>query len=212
MLEEGKIDEVKKILNQRSIIEKDGEELKATDYADYFKEDFGKMADLFDSASKYSTNWDSNEYLVLKANALRTTDPLLDAYADIKWAELQDTPLELTITRENYKDELTGTFIENETLRQILEENNLTVTPKDSFGLRVGIVNSEGIQKIISIKDYLHVIDDNMPYHDKYNSSSSDDGELKQTMVNADLVMFAGDVGAYRAGITLAENLHNFWW
>ena len=37
---------------------------------------------------------------------------MLDAYADKKWAELQDTPLELTLTRENYEDELTGTFTE----------------------------------------------------------------------------------------------------
>ena len=209
MLEEKKIDKVKTILNQRSIVERDGDELKATDYVDYFKEDFAKIADLFDEAANCSTNSDFNEYLTLQAAALRTANPLLDAYADIKWAELQDTPLELTITRENYKDELTGTIIENEKLKQLLEENNITVNSKDSLGLRVGIVNKEGTEKIISIKDYLHIMDEHMPHHEKYNSSSSDDGEIKQTMVDADLVMLAGDVGAYRAGITLAENLPN---
>ena len=29
-----------------------------------------------------------------------------DALADKKWASLQDTPLEFTITRENYLDQL----------------------------------------------------------------------------------------------------------
>ena len=33
--------------------------------------------------------------------------------------------------------------------------------------------------------------------------------DIKQSMVDADLILLAGDVGAYRAGITLAENLPN---
>ena len=43
MLKEKKIEEVKQILNQRSIVERDGEYLKATDYIDYFKDDFLKI-------------------------------------------------------------------------------------------------------------------------------------------------------------------------
>ena len=89
MLKEKKIEQVKTILNQRSIVERDGEYLKATDYVDYFKDDFKKMADLFDEAAKVSTNSDFNEYLNLQAKALRRADPLLDAEADIKWAQLQ---------------------------------------------------------------------------------------------------------------------------
>ena len=42
MLKENKIEEVKKILNQRSIVLRDGEDLKSVDYVDYFKEDFFK--------------------------------------------------------------------------------------------------------------------------------------------------------------------------
>ena len=48
-----------------------------------------------------------------------------------------------------------------------------------------------------------------MPHHEQNNSSSSDDGEIKQTMVDADWVLLAGDVEAYRAGVNLEENLHN---
>ena len=157
MLKENKIEEVKKILNQRSIVERDGEYLKATDYVDYFKNDFSKIADLLDKASEVSTNADFNDYLKKQAKALRQADPLLDAYADIKWAELQDTPLELTITRENYSDELTGSFIDNKELVQLLKDNNISQVSKDYLGFRVGIINKEGTDALLSIKNYIYL-------------------------------------------------------
>lgn len=82
MINEGKIEEVKKILTQRSVVEREGEYLKGIDYIDKFKEDFSKMADELDKAAQTSTNADFNEYLKLQAKALRTADPMLDAYAD----------------------------------------------------------------------------------------------------------------------------------
>ena len=211
MLHEKKIDEVKNILNQRSIVIRDGEYLKSIDYVDYFKEDFSKMADLFEKASKVSTNKDFNEYLILQAKALRKADPMLDAEADKKWASLQDTPLELTLTRENYEDELTGTFIENEELKKLLKENNINPVPKDCLGLRVGIINKKGTENLISIKKYLPLLANNMPYNNEYEQKISKDTEkeTKQTMVDVDLVMCAGNCGQYRSGITVAENLPN---
>ena len=211
MLKEKKVEEVKKILSARTVVLRDGEYLKAIDFVDYFKEDFSKMADEFEKASKLSTNKDFNEYLVLQAKALRTADPMLDAYADKKWADLQDTPLELTLTRENYKEELTGTFIENEELKTLLKENKIDPVIKDSLGLRVGIINKKGTEDLISIKKYLPLLAKNMPYNNEYEQRISTDGkkENKQTMVDADIIMLAGDIGAYRAGIVIAENLPN---
>ena len=209
MLKEKKTEEVSKILNQRSIVLRDGEYLKAIDYVDYFKEDFSKMADELEKASKVSTNKDFNEYLVLQAKALRQADPMLDAYADKKWAELQDTPLELTLTRENYEDELTGTFIENEELKNLLKENKINPIAKDCLGLRVGIVNKQGTENLVSIKKYLPLLAKNMPFNNEYEQKISEEKENKQTMVDVDLIMLAGDCGTYRAGITLAENLPN---
>ena len=58
MLEEGKNDEVKKILNQRTVVERNGDELVGIDYIDKFKEDFALMADELDKAANYSTNKD----------------------------------------------------------------------------------------------------------------------------------------------------------
>ena len=43
MLKEKKIEEIKKILNQRTIVFRDEENLKSIDYIDYFKEDFQKL-------------------------------------------------------------------------------------------------------------------------------------------------------------------------
>ena len=211
MLQENKINEVKNILNQRSIVLRDGEYLKSIDYVDYFKEDFEKMAELFEKASKVSTNKDFNEYLELQAKALRKADPMLDAEADKKWATLQDTPLELTLTRENYEDELTGTFIENEELKKLLEDNKINPVPKDCLGLRVGIVNKRGTENLISIKKYLPLLASNMPYNNEYEQkiSKDKDKETKQTMVDVDLIMCAGNCGQYRSGITVAENLPN---
>lgn len=209
MLKEGKTEEVKKILNQRSVVERDGDELKAVDYVDKFKEDFNYMASELEKAAEVSTNEDFNEFLRLQAKALRAPDPMLDAYADKKWATLQDTPLEFTITRENYSDELTETVVENPELKALLDNAGIVPVAKDFLGGRVGIVNKKGTDAILKVKSYLPLMADNMPFKDKYEQNISPDKESKQAMIDADLVAVTGDVGEFRAGITLAENLPN---
>lgn len=209
MINEGKIDEVKKILTQRSVVERSGDELIGIDYINKFKDNFSKMADEIEKASEVSTNEDFNEYLKLQAKALRQADPMLDAYADKKWATLQDTPLEFTITRENYEDEMTGTIAENKELSELLEKNGIKATPKDFLGGRVGIVNKKGTEALMAIKKYLPTLAQNMPFADEYEQNINPNSDAKQTMVDVDLVAVTGDVGAYRGGITLAENLPN---
>ena len=209
MLNEGKDDEVKKILTQRTVVERNGDELVGIDYVDKFKEDFAQMADEIDKAANYSTNKEFTKYLVLQSQALRMANPMLDAYADKQWATLQDTPLEFTITRENYEDEMTGTIVENKELSKMLEERKISPIPKDMLGCRVGIVNKKGTDALMAIKKYLPILAQNMPYKDEYEQNISTTGDAKQTMVDVDLVAVTGDVGAYRGGITLAENLPN---
>ena len=209
MLNEGKVDDVKEILNQRSVVERDGDELKATDYVVKFKKEFGEMADELEKAAVMSDNKDFKEYLKLQAEALRTPDAMLDAKADKKWATLQDTPLEFTITRENYSDEMTESVIENPELKQMLDKHGIVPVCKDSLGGRVGIVNKKGTDDILKVKNFLPLMAQNMPYKDEYVQNISPDKESKQTMVDVDLVGVYGDVGEYRGGITLAENLPN---
>lgn len=211
MLKEGKDETVKEILNQRSVIARDGEELRAIDYTEAFDVEFRRAAEELEMAAEVSTNEEFNKFLKLQALALRENNPMADAYADKKWAELQDTPLEFTITRENYEDEMTGSVVENEELNNILKEKGILPTPKDFLGFRVGIVNKEGTEKLLEIKKYLPILAENMPFKDEYeqNISSEAGEEAKQTMVDVDLVAVMGDVGAWRGGITLAENLPN---
>lgn len=202
---------VGEILNQRSIVVRDGDELKAIPYTEIFKKEFTTAAKEIEKAAEASTNSDFSEYLKLQAKALIQEDPMLDAYADKKWATLQDTPLEFTITRENYEDEFTGTVVENEKLNKLLQEHGIVPVPKDSLGFRVGIVNKEGTEKLLEIKKYLPILVKEMPLAGWYEQNISSDlaQEVKQTMVDVDLVAVTGDVGAFRGGITLAENLPN---
>lgn len=211
MLENGQDKEVAEILNQRSIVKRSDKELTAFDYTEEFKKEFQAAAKELEKAAEFSTNKDFAEFLILQAKALKENDPMLDAHADKKWAELQDTPLEFTITRENYEDELTGTVVENEKLNNMLKERNISPIGKDALGFRVGIVNKEGTEKLLEIKKYLPILAKEMPFNNKYeqNISANAAEAVKQTMVDVDLVAVTGDVGAFRGGITLAENLPN---
>ena len=209
MLKNNEIEMVKNILNQRSMVVRDGDKLKAIDYVDYFKDEFSYIAQQLELAAKVSTNTDFNEYLELQAKALLTPDAMLDAYADKKWAQLQDTPLEFTISREQYADELTGSVMENEELALLLKEQDITPISKDSIGIRVGIVNKKGTEKLLEIKKYLPILAENMPYNDRYEQNISIDDDEGQTMVDVDIVTLRGDEGTYRGGITLAQNLPN---
>ena len=209
MIKDGEIEEVRNILNQRSMVVRDGEKLRAVDYTEYFAKEFSYIADELEAAAEVSTNEDFNKYLKLQAIALCENNPKNDAYADKKWAELQDTPLEFTISREQYADEMTGSVVENDELNKLLEQNNIEPISKDSIGIRVGIVNKEGTAKLLEIKKYMPTLAQHMPYKDEYEQNISEGDDEKQTMVDVDIVTLRGDEGTYRGGITLAQNLPN---
>ena len=209
MLKNGQTEEVKSILNQRSMVVRDGEKLKGIDYTEFFAEQFSYIADELEAAAEVSTNEDFNKYLKLQAIALSENNPKNDAYADKKWAQLQDTPLEFTISREQYADEMTGTVVENEELKALLEQNGIEPISKDSLGIRVGIVNKEGTQKLLEIKKYMPILAEHMPYKEEYEQNIGIGDDEKQTMVDVDIVTLRGDEGTYRGGITLAQNLPN---
>lgn len=209
MINDGEIEEVKTILNQRSMVVRDGEKLKGIDYTEYFAKEFSYIADELEAAAEVSTNEDFNKYLRLQALALAENNTKNDAYADKKWAELQDTPLEFTVSREQYADEMTGTVVENEELKKLLDEKGIEPISKDSIGIRVGIVNKEGTDKLLEIKKYMPVLAQYMPYKEEYEQNISEGDEGKQTMVDVDIVTLRGDEGTYRGGITLAQNLPN---
>ncbi len=209
MLKDSETEEVKKILSQRTIVKRNGKKLYALDYTEAFKEEFNKIADELELAAKTSTNKDFNEYLILQAKALRENNPMLDAQADKKWASLQDTPLEFTISREQYADLLTGTVVEDNELKQLLDKNNIMPLSKDSIGIRVGIVNKKGTQDLLKVKHFLPLMAENMPLKERYEQNISSENDNLQTMADVDIVALRGDEGSYRGGITIAQNLPN---
>lgn len=207
MLDIGLVDEVKKILSQRTVVVRNGEILKAIDYVDYFPE-FKIVANELRLAKEYSTDTKFCEFLEAQAQALETADPLLDAKADKIWATLEDTKFEFTITRECYEEQMTNSILENEKLASRLNSLGIEIITKDSLGARVGIINKSGTKFLNKLKNLTKIQSRYMPYKDEYKTSVNVD-VIPQTAVDVDLVALYGEEGAYRAGIVLAQNLPN---
>lgn len=209
MLEEGKVDEVKKILSVRTMVRRHGDELKAIDFTEYFAREFSDIANEIELAAHYTTDEPLKDYLGWQAQALLQDNEDMDMLADKHWAVLQDTPIEFTIARENYNDELTSTVFDNPRLAALLKEHRIEVNAKDSIGVRVGLVNREGTDLILKFKNHMCELAKLMPYCERYEQNVSAGGELKQTMVDVDLAVVTGDFAAVRGGMTVAENLPN---
>ena len=118
-----------------------------------------------------------------------------------------------TSTENNFEDiplnDFQNDVIEDEELKNLLEENNITAISKDSIGIRVGIVNTKGTQDLLKVKNYLPLMAENMPLKELYEQNISSEDDNLQTMVDADIVSLRGDEGSYRGGITIAQNLPN---
>lgn len=209
MAKKGKIEELKKILSARTMVRRDGDDLKAIDYTEYFAKEFSEIANELEVAAYYCTEPEFKEFLQWQAQALLQNNKDMDMLADRHWARLQDTKLEFTISRENYEDELTGTVYDNPEIIKVLEENNINVVAKDTLGGRVGIVNGEETEHILVSKKTMPYLAKWMPLNDKYEQRSLDEDNLKQNMVDVDIITLTGDYAMCRGGITTAQNLPN---
>lgn len=208
MLDSGETKEVAEILNQRSIVVRDGNKLKAIDFVNAFSE-LQEMADELEKAIEFSDDKKFNKYLELQVEALRTADPMLDAKADKQWAKLSGGKFEFTIARECYDERLTKSIYENDALMSKLKAANITVYAKDCLGARVGIVNKSGTKLLRKLKRLIDVSAKLMPYLDEYENQGGADDDIPQTAVDVDLVTLTGEEGAYRASLVLAQNLPN---
>lgn len=210
MIEAGKIEEVKKILSVRTMVRRDQDMLKAIDYTEFFKDEFSKAANELEVAAHYTTDEEFKDYLGWQAQALLQNNEDMDMLADKHWAILQNNnQLEFTLGRESYDDELTPTVYDNPKLMELLNAHHIEVNPKDMLGVRVGIINKQGTDLILKFKEHMPELAKLMPYADKYHQSVSGSGELKQTMVDVDLVALTGDYAQCRGAITTAQNLPN---
>lgn len=209
MLNGGKIDELKKILCARSMVRRTGDELKAIDYTEYFADDFSKIANEIEVAAHYATDEKFKDFLGWQAQALLQNNEDMDMLADKHWAVLQNSPLEFTIGRENYDDQMTQTIYNNPKLWDRLQKAGIEINNKDMLGVRVGIINQEGTDLIMQFKEHMSELADLMPLKEEYSQNVSKDSDIKQTMVDVDLVALTGDYAQCRGGITTAQNLPN---
>ncbi len=209
MLDEGKSDEVRKILSARTMVRRDGEYLKAIDYTEYFADEFSEIANELECAAHFTDDELFKDYLGWQAQALLQNNEEMDILADKHWAEMQDTPLEFTLSRENYDDKLTSKLFSDKKLCAKLEKFKINPVPKDMLGIRVGIVNRKGTELLLKFKEKMVKLAKLMPYNDKYEQNVGGTKGLKQTMVDVDIAALTGDYALCRGGITLAQNLPN---
>lgn len=209
MLETGKVEEVRKILSARTMVRRFNNELKAVDYTEYFAKEFSAIANELEVAAHYTEDEAFKDYLGWQAQALIQNNEDMDMLADKHWAVLQDSPLEFTVGRENYDDEMTPTICENTELKSMLDNLGIEVNSKDMLGIRVGIINKKGTDLLLTFKDQMKHLARLMPYADRYAQNVAGGDELKQTMVDVDLVALTGDYAQCRGAITTAQNLPN---
>ena len=160
-------------------------------------------------AAYYATDEKFKDFLNWQAQALIQNNEDMDMLADKHWAILQNSPLEFTIGRENYDDQMTQTIYNNFGLLKKLQEAGIEINNKDMLGVRVGIVNQEGTNLIMQFKKYMGTLADLMPLKDKYSQNIGENSEVKQAMVDVDLIALTGDYAQCRGGITTAQNLPN---
>lgn len=209
MLDEGKVAEVKKILSARTMVRRDGDELVGIDYTEYFADEFSEIANELECAAHYTTDELLKDYLGWQAQALLQNNEAMDVLADKHWAKMQKTPLEFTLSRENYDDKMTPTIFSNKVLSERLSEAGISPTPKDMLGIRAGIVNQKGTELLLKFKDEMTKLAGLMPRADEYEQNVGGSKGLKQTMVDADIAALSGDYALCRGGITVAQNLPN---
>lgn len=209
MLKAGKHKEVALILSNRTMVRRQGDELKAIDYTEYFKKEFSAIANELEVAAHYTADEPFKDYLGWQVQALLQNNEDMDMLADKHWAVLQDSPLEFTIGRENYDDEMTPTICENAALKEQLDALGIEVNSKDMIGIRVGLVNKKGTDLLLTFKEQMKNLAGLMPYADCYTQNIASGDDLKQTMVDVDLIDLTGDYAQCRGAITTAQNLPN---
>lgn len=141
MLDDGQVYEVKNILNERTIVKRDGFALKAVDYTKKFRNELLIVADELAEAAYSSTNKDFSKYLFQQISALLVNNPQLASFANKSRKSLQANPLEFVIKKEQAVEKLTLSVLENSELAQKLKENNIVPHKKTYVRAVVGMVD-----------------------------------------------------------------------
>ncbi len=197
------------ILSNDTVVTRQESELVSIPYLIYFRKEYEAAAKELLLAADDTTHEAFANYLRLQAQALVSVDPEYSYKADVAWAALSDSPLEFTIARENYADELTGSVATDPELLKLLDKNKIAPKQKDFIGVRVGIDNREVSLKLAKYKEHLKALSELMPLKERYVQSVNLSKDIKQTLSDIHVVYFSGDYAALRPGLTLAQNLPN---
>lgn len=206
------IEQAPAILSNDTIVKRNGKRFYALPYSIAFREKYEAAAKELLNAAKETTHKGLANSLRLQAQALVSNDPEYSYKADQAWANLDNPPLEFTITRESYDDQFTSQVVKDSKLIELMKDNGITPKSKDLIGIRVGIVDLEASKQLSEFKQYLGDMGKLMPMREQYKQSvdvSEPGKEVKQTLSDVDLVLMAGSEGAKRPGITIAQNLPN---
>lgn len=198
------------IFSNNTMVQRDGKRLVAVPYSVAFRDEMEGAARELQLAAKATDHKAFAEYLQWQAQQLvNDSDPEMAYTADKMWINnLEDSPLEFTIGRENYEDRMSADAASDPRVKKMLEENHIKAKAKDSFSVRVGIVNMDSYAEIADYRKHLDDFSKEMPLREQYPAISGGKGD-KMTFADVDLVAFTGDYAAVRGGITVAQNLPN---
>ncbi len=165
-----------------TVIRRDGKNLIAIPYSEFYKEKLTKVASLLREAANYSENKSLKKYLTLRAKAFETNDYF---ESDMAWMDLKDHTIEVVIgPYEVYEDAL--------------------FNYKAAFECFLTIVDPVETKKLETFANYLGEMESNLPIPEKHKNFAR--GSHSPIMVVQE-VFGAGDT---KAGVqTLAFNLPN---
>ena len=164
------------------VVREDDGSLMAIPYYQAYEQQI-MVANYLDSAADYCDNASLQNYLKLRAEALRS-----DNYfrSDMAWMELDGNDIDVIIGPiENYEDKL--------------------FNYKTAFEAVVVVKDHEGTEELQMFKSKIQEFEDKLPYDDKYKRSTVGEGTYIFNIVN--VVYFGGDAQAGTK--TIACNLPN---
>lgn len=172
----------KAFTSEFTVIRRDGDNLVAIPYSEYYKDKLTKASDLLLEAAENAENESLKNYLTLRAKAFLSND-YYDS--DMAWMDLKDHTIEVVIgPYEVYEDAL--------------------FNYKAAFECFLTIVDPEETQKLKTFANYLNKMESNLPIPDEHKNFGR--GSESPIMVVQE-VFGAGDT---KAGVqTLAFNLPN---
>lgn len=201
------------ILSNNTVVQRNGDRLEAVPYSVAFRSEMEGAARELLEASVHTDHIGFSQYLKWQAQALvNDSDPEMVFKAEKAWITLEDSPLEFTISRELYDDELSSAVAADPKVRKMLGDfgnYGIKAKSKDTFGTRVGIVNKEANKTIANYRQYLEDFSELMPLCTQYNQGINGDSDTAMTFADVDLVAVTGDYNAFRGGLVQAQNLPN---